>query len=64
MDYLNETEQAPIKGSFALLGANIGEFVDSFYTQLFESDSTLRTLFSQDMVEQKRKLQKMLTTIT
>jgi len=58
---LTSTQTALVQESFALI-APIGEDVAAlFYARLFEIDPSLRQLFKEDMLPQRRKLAQMLT---
>jgi len=58
---LTSTQTALVQESFALI-APLGEDVAAlFYARLFEIDPSLRQLFQEDMLPQRRKLTQMLT---
>ena len=50
-----------VQTSFESVVPIAGVAADLFYDRLFELDSTLRPMFSSDLVEQKKKLMQMLT---
>ncbi len=55
-------QQTLVQSSFAKVAPIADEAASLFYEELFQRDPTLRALFKQDMVEQRRKLMAMLAT--
>ena len=57
---MNEEQIALIKSNWAAVVPIAGTAADIFYTKLFEMDPSLRTMFPEDLSEQKVKLMKTL----
>lgn len=53
---LNTTSVQRIRASFDLLAPRSNEFIDEFYTRLFRSAPGVRSMFPQDMRQQKKHL--------
>jgi hemoglobin-like flavoprotein len=60
--YMTPKQQTLVQSSFAKVAPIADEAASLFYEELFQRDPTLRALFKQDMVEQRRKLMAMLAT--
>ena len=58
---LTDTQIALVQRSFAVIAPIADDAAVLFYQRLFEIDPSLKTMFSGDMAEQRRKLMQMLT---
>ena len=58
---LTDTQIALVQKSFAVIAPIADDAAVLFYQRLFEIDPSLKTMFSGDMAEQRRKLMQMLT---
>jgi hemoglobin-like flavoprotein len=58
---LTKTQITLVQDTFALIAPIAEDAAALFYSRLFELDPSLRSLFKSDMLEQRRKLVKMLT---
>jgi hemoglobin-like flavoprotein len=61
-DWLDPSEVASIRRTFAAVAADADRFAQDYYARLFELAPTLQALFPEDLAAQRAKLAQMLAT--